>query len=411
MILEVFCCSGGMAEGLRRAGVQIDAAVDFDTDACDSYEANHGHRPIQIDARDLLRMAEAGWRPGPVDLLIADPPCTPWSRAGKRRGMADERDMLGVTIRLVDLLRPHAYLIANVPGLDDAPNWPVVQREIGGLARSGYCVADFARLDAADYGVPQRRVRPFWFGHLSGPCLRWPEPTHCDPALLHTHPIPGTELRPWVTVREALAHLSPTDMGRPVRLRWKQYDPAKGAHKPSEPDGPSRTVTRNANGDGVLIRAVATKGHPHSHWDEPSHTIPASMPGNGASLVAHPKHRPNRPDAPSCTVTVKESEGVQGWQAVEWPWDRPSTTVCSGAVLSPPKRSGRDGTSQRGNPNAVVLSEKAAAILQGFAESWRFCGQTKASRWSQLGQAMPPPLAHAVGHSIARWMAARKAAA
>ena len=126
-----------------------------------TYERNLGHRPVQMDARDLLRMVELGWRVD-VDLLVADPPCTPWSRAGKRHGEADERDMLGVTCALIRELKPRRYLIGNVPGLDDGTNLPIVQRVIGCLAAAGYCTADFARLDAADFGVPQHRVRPFW---------------------------------------------------------------------------------------------------------------------------------------------------------------------------------------------------------------------------------------------------------
>jgi len=204
LVIELFPCSGGMAEGLRRAGITIDMAFDSDADACTSYAANLGHAPVRIDVNDLARMARAGWRPGPIDLLVADPPCTPWSRAGKRQGRDDERDMLDVTVELVRLLRPRAYLIANVPGLDDGPNWPIVQETIGGLARDGYCVRDFARLDAADFGVPQHRVRPFWYGHLDGPCLVWPSRTHgapheCAPTL------PGVaRLTPWVTCRQAL---------------------------------------------------------------------------------------------------------------------------------------------------------------------------------------------------------------
>jgi len=51
-------------------------------------------------------------------------------------------------------------------------------------------------------------------------------------------------------------------------------------------------------------------------------------------------------------------------------------------------------------PNAVILSEKAAAILQGFPPRWKFAGKTKKARWSQIGMAMPPPLARAVATSI-----------
>ena len=55
-------------------------------------------------------------------------------------------------------------------------------------------------------------------------------------------------------------------------------------------------------------------------------------------------------------------------------------------------------------PNAVVLSELAATLLQGFPESWVFSGKTKRARWSQLGQAIPPPLAEAVARSVAEQM-------
>lgn len=168
LFVEIFPCSGGMAEGFRRVGVVFDFAFDKDPNACASYEHNHGHRPVQIDVRDLLRMARAGWRPGPIRLLVADPPCTPWSRAGKRLGTEDERDCLRETAEIISILLPDAYLIGNVPGLQDSTSWHVVQDVIGGLSAHGYCVADYAQLDAADYGVPQHRIRPFWYGHRGG---------------------------------------------------------------------------------------------------------------------------------------------------------------------------------------------------------------------------------------------------
>jgi site-specific DNA-cytosine methylase len=51
-------------------------------------------------------------------------------------------------------------------------------------------------------------------------------------------------------------------------------------------------------------------------------------------------------------------------------------------------------------PDAIILSEHAATILQGFPEGWVFCGRTKRARWSQIGQAMPPALAEAVARAV-----------
>jgi DNA (cytosine-5)-methyltransferase 1 len=338
MNLELFCCSGGLAEGLRRAGVIIDLAFDFDEDACASYERNLGQRPVKLDVRDLARMVRGGWRPGPIDLLVADPPCTPWSRAGKRRGLDDERDMIDVTVELVRCLRPRAYLIANVPGLDDGPNWPIVQKTIGSLSRDGYCVLDFEQLDAANFGVPQHRVRPFWYGHLEGPCLRWPARTHGAPEECVSTTIAGVEpLQPWVTCRQALAHLSPSELGTPVGLRWRG---CKGNQVASILDRPARVVGTSNLSDGNVLAPdgrAFRKRHAQGH-----------------------KPRASLPDAP-------------GHQT---------------------------GGSRRSHADAIKLSEKAAAILQGFPADWHFAGSTKRARWSQIGMAMPPPLAEAVGRVI-----------
>lgn len=353
MILELFACSGGLAAGFRHAGLVVDMAFDKDTDACDSYEANLGLRPIQIDVRDLLRMARAGWSPGPVDLLLADPPCTPWSRAGKMRGLADERDVLRETAELIALLRPRAYLLGNIPGLQDANALHVVQDVIGGLARHGYCVTDFCTLDAADFGVPQRRVRPFWYGHCGGGHIRWPVPTHADPADLAHPTLPGVErLRPWVTCREALAGLPVEQLGRPVAIGPKGNAP--GRQKPAQG---SRT------GD---------------------------------------------PDAPGATLTSKQARVGAGEAHVlawPWPWERPSTAVCAATdKIGDAGRSGSHGDPQ--GANAIVLSEQAAAILQGFPAGWVFAGKTKRARWEQIGQAVPVAVAAALGRSVAEALAA-----
>ena len=239
-------------------------AIDRDADACASYERNLGVRPEQLDVHDLLERVRGGWRPGPVDLFVADPPCAMWSRAGLRKGLADERDTLAETVELVRLLRPRAYLIGNIPGLQDAPHWPVVQRTIGSLAADGYCVRDFAVLDAADYGVPQRRERPYWYGHLAGPCIRWPAPTHCEPARAAHGSLPGLGLKPWVTCREALQHLPLEELGRPVHMKLR---PAKqAAHRGdlkhgsdvgrcSTPDAVASTPTTKdtAKGGQILV--------------------------------------------------------------------------------------------------------------------------------------------------------------
>ena len=416
MNIELFSASGGMAEGFRRAGIHFDHVFDYAEEAVASYEYNLGHKPIRMDVRDLLRLAEGGWRPGPqrmtnaetgeyvelddgtIDFFCADPPCTPYSRAGKRLGPADERDMLEATCRLIALLKPRAALIGNVPGLQDATSWPVVQRYIGGLVRHGYCVADYAQLDAACWGVPQHRIRPFWFLHLDGPCVTWPLPTHgdVDPRQVQ---MPGTELLPYVTCRDALQHLALAELGRPVRVRtaknrggggWDDHPTSKpnrpaqtqtanggragkrasvllanDRHPAAAADAPAPTVGAKDRGQSTVLRVTSDK-HPSVDDAAPSTTIRGGGDGHSApeERAPNPNQPPADPDAPHRTVTA----AGRGEQALlEWPWNRPATTVFADPRVAPPGHHPIEGSFLSG-PNAVVLSERAAGILQNFPD-------------------------------------------
>lgn len=142
--------------------------------------------------------------------------------------------------------------------------------------------------------------------------------------------------------------------------------------------------------------------------NQPGKTVTASRTGRERVLLEHARHPMSRPDEPSYTVTTKgDGRGAQGACVVEWPWDRPSTTVTTRAGIPPPGHHPESG-SILSQPNAVVLSELAAAILQGFPEGWVFAGKTKISRWSQIGQAMPPALAAAVARSVREQMVRAK---
>jgi DNA (cytosine-5)-methyltransferase 1 len=381
--IELFGCSGGMAEGFRRAGIEFAQSFDADPVACESYARNLGHPPVQLDVRALLGIARLTLPGSRIDLLVADPPCTPWSRAGKRRGLEDERDMLSVTAQLIEAWRPCCWLIGNVPGLDDASNTFALQRTLGTLA-AHYCI-DFASLDAAAYGVPQHRVRPFWFGHPRGtPCLAWPQPTHG--AVGAQLQIAGIALEPYVTVRQALAHLPARALGKRVRVKWHARHSRHG-HPLSEPDRPAGTILA-----GMPIKCgnvLASSGridHRLSEPDRPARTLTRNTHSDGA-LLAHPKHPINELDKPSHTVTAKDRGGAQGAHAMHWP------------------------SARHAGANAIKLSERAAAILQGFPETWHFAGDTKRARWSQIGQAMPPALAAAVAQSVVRWFASRSSVA
>lgn len=409
--LELNACMGGMSEGFKRAGIHFDMAVDYDPNACESHERNIGLRPTQMDIRDLLRMARIGAFRPPIGLFVADPPCTPWSMAGNRNGLEDERDLLRETVELITILRPQAWLIGNVPGLDKADNWEKVVEPViyEPMRRAGYCV-DYASFNAADFGTPQCRVRPFWFGHPTGtPCVRWELPTHAKPPVL-----PGVGLKPWVSCGEALeGAFGPRgswgkEVGRRVRLRRRaQNSPQHG----SVTEKPARTVGTSNLSDGNVLMLNAK--HPPSGLDNPAMTVCAKDRGGRREASPSFSRRPDRnrpmadPKEPHRTVSRVRDQAILADELAMpasncHPPSR-SGEPALGVPASMPTNGGRLLVDDLADNHGIVLSEAALVVIQGFPKDWHVAGDTKTARMSQIGQAMPPQLSEAVARSIVAW--------
>lgn len=129
------------------------------------------------------------WSPtvplGGLDILAGGPPCQPWSKAGKRRGKEDERNLWPRIIEWVDQARPRVLCMENVPGISEGTHALFFTWWWGELKKLGYEGTTW-QLRAADYGTPQLRART-WFiawpiGAIWGADLREPPPaTHTDP--------------------------------------------------------------------------------------------------------------------------------------------------------------------------------------------------------------------------------------
>jgi DNA (cytosine-5)-methyltransferase 1 len=140
----------------------VRAAVEIDSRAVETYRRNHRsttllHGDIRhVTASDLRRAARLT---GPLDLLAGCPPCQGYSRVRRRNrnsAVEDPRNSLvEVFGRLVTELEPKTVMMENVPGLEQDRQFGTL---IGLLRRHGYRY-DWRIVDAADYGVPQRRRR------------------------------------------------------------------------------------------------------------------------------------------------------------------------------------------------------------------------------------------------------------
>ena len=185
-----------------------------------------------------------------ADVIVAGPPCQPWSRAGKRLGEQDERDGLAITIQAVQRVRPLAVVIENVPELARASGRRHLDDFKTRLASLDYAVSEHM-LNAADYGVPQNRRRVFITAiHGDKPL---------DPPSTWSGTISVRQAIPGTYSREAAGTRLITD-GMSAYI--ERYEQASGCRTPRDlhPDRAARTLTvRNlsgATGDMIRLRRL-----------------------------------------------------------------------------------------------------------------------------------------------------------
>lgn len=331
--VELFAGAGGLAIGVSKAGFEHSAVLELDHDACETLRANQrrgikevsGWPVVECDARkfrfDALHRE--------IHLVSGGPPCQPFSLGGKHGGHKDDRDLFPEAVRAVRELRPRAFIFENVKGLlrqsfvkyfeyvilqlsypemvrKSREGWldhkARLERHQTANARkrpSGltYNVV-FDLLNAADYGVPQKRERVLIVGFRSDLEIEWcfPSATHSYDALLRDqwltgdywerHRIAkrkrpampatvearvkrldaeldfGPKLAPWTTVRDAIADLPDPERQPRSDILNHRFNPGARpypGHTGSPLDEPAKTLKAGDHGvpggENMVIRA------------------------------------------------------------------------------------------------------------------------------------------------------------
>ncbi|MGY4532931.1 DNA (cytosine-5)-methyltransferase 1 [Pseudomonas sp. TE3786] len=157
--MDFFSGSGSVTAALKMAGYRVAAALDIDEGAAATFRANHPEvNFFREDIRNLTPSQLAAVAPHEgVDLLAICAPCQPFSSQNRKRTKKDKRiPLLLETIPFIKALSPQSIWIENVPGLGSTKIIPRLQKELKTL---GYHFDEPMRIDAADLGVPQRRIR------------------------------------------------------------------------------------------------------------------------------------------------------------------------------------------------------------------------------------------------------------
>ncbi|MBQ9406652.1 MAG: DNA cytosine methyltransferase [Desulfovibrio sp.] len=299
--ISLFSGALGLDLGLERAGIDIVLRQDVDPQCCSTMEANG--RPVycgdirNISASDLL--ARAKLDKGTPFLVCGEPPCQPFSTAGKRMGINDPRGSLFADfVRIVDHIRPRFFIFENVKGIVSSSVNPggrpgsVLEVILGEFRKIGYMTVH-GLLDAVEYGTPQFRERLVIIGTRDAEDIFLPVPTHFE---RHQQ----ADMR-WRTLRQAIADIEDAPglcaQFSSERLEFLKMVPEGGNWK-SLPEH----LLRKAMGGAYASGGGKVGFYRRLDYAQPSPTLVTS-PVQKATMMCHPSK--NRP------LSVKEYARIQ----------------------------------------------------------------------------------------------------
>lgn len=223
--IDLFSGAGGITLGLSQAGFDVLACADISS-ACElTHHRNFPRIPfIREDISSLPPKAlakQVGLRRGELDLLIGGPPCQGFSILGRRDVDDPRNDLFLKFFRVAEELRPKVVVIENVPGLATLDGGAMLETISQKFKRCGYN-ATCVELISAQYGVPQLRWRMFFIGwrrdlgiHAAG----FPAPTHGRRAigeLVPNRTISKEDLAGFLTIHDAISDLPQIESGMEV---------------------------------------------------------------------------------------------------------------------------------------------------------------------------------------------------
>ena len=381
--IDLFAGAGGLSEGLSAAGFVSLFASEFVERYAETYKSNHPNAAVctkdirEVEANEVLSSLRL--KRGELDLLAGGPPCQGFSINAPKRSTDDARNHLfREYLRFVDIFAPRAILIENVPGLVSFEHGQTLHAILDSLGELGYG-ADVRILGAAYYGVPQMRWRTIIIGTRGKelPANAFPEPTcHAPIRANFTTTFNGLSIvkQPsleteacFVTVKEAIDDL-------PALSNGEKGSRVKAYRTPAQCDY-QRLMRKGSNGvcnhEAPRLSSINMERlkyiKPGGNWfDIPFELLPKGM--QRAKKGDHTK-RYGRSDPDGLASTILTKCDPHWGSYFHYNQDR-SFTV------------------------------REAARIQSFPDSYIFAGN-QAEQYAQVGNAVPPLLAEAIGRSIA----------
>lgn len=370
--VSLFAGCGGFCEGVELAGFDVKVAVEWDRFSCETYRYNFPKTPLfEGDIHDFMKGSGEEHRRKynlhGIDLVFGGPPCQGYSQIGPRDLFDDRNELYLQYARVVDLLKPRAFLMENVPNLLLMKGGYFRDAIIKHFSTLGYKNTTFLKVSAADYGVPQTRERVFFFGtrdDLSAQPIRE----------MAVAALAKLRVASPVSVSEAIGDLPADVVASGHTLPYPEGGKLSRFMKEMRLDTSGATYTAAAKrkrGIGPKGDIVLHNHHTKEILEKRKALIKLLAPGLKADSLpksvwngARPeKWRRLHPDLPSYTILAQMHRDLSEWvHPSEQRW----------------------------------ISVREAARLQSFHDGFVF----RSSEWQmlkQIGNAVPPLLARAAG--------------
>lgn len=406
--VDLFAGAGGFSLGIEQAGFDVAVAVEVDPVHAAVHAFNFPHTEVLCaDARTLsgeaIRKAVQRWAlhkgwvgvspPAPawngeIDLAIGGPPCQGFSLMGKRRLDDERNDLVLHFCRLVIELQPRYFLMENVPGIAQKEHAIYLERLKSEFKSVQYHITEPVQvLNAADFGVPQNRKRLFLLGTRAGEVpLSYPLVAGKRVEITPDTSLPkkrGKKKNPFilhalsfrVTVKDAIADLPNLDdfpellttdevLLQPAQLEQMQTLASIYAlHLIGIAPEPNNFAYPRLVNPHLLTSSLRTQ-HTATSIERFDKTLPGQL------------------------------ESVSRFRRLNW--DHLSHTLRAGTG---------SGCGRYTSPRPIhptyprVISVREAARLHSFPDWFRF-HTTKWHGFRQIGNAVPPMLARAVGYQV-----------
>ncbi len=175
--IDLFSGAGGMSLGAQWAGIEVKVAIEADEHAAKTFIANHPDIRVLSSRIETVRSLEVE-RDGRKLVMFGGPPCQGFSTSNQRtRSSSNPNNWLfRHYLRLVRKLKPEWVVFENVTGMVTTEGGRFTDEILTGFSRAGYTTSHFI-LNAADFGVPQKRSRLFIIASIDGATVKAPVPS------------------------------------------------------------------------------------------------------------------------------------------------------------------------------------------------------------------------------------------